>query len=330
LILVTGGAGYIGSHTVAALQDAGYEPVIFDNFFTGHRDFVGSTRSIEGDIRKIDDLRRAFAQHSIEGVIHFAGNALVGESGTHPDRYYDTNVGGGLNLLNAMRDAGVGPLIFSSTCATYGIPQTALLAEDHPQSPINAYGETKLAFERAMAWYRIAYGLEYLSLRYFNAAGADLAGRSGEDHDPETHLIPLVLEAAAGLRPSVRIFGTDYPTPDGTCIRDYIHVTDLAVAHVTGMKKLIEGTISSQPLNLGTGQGTSVREVIDVAREVTGVNFNVVETERREGDPPQLVAAPERANTELGWTPRHSTTGEIVETAWKWVQVRRANKKAGP
>ena len=329
MILVTGGAGYIGSHTVSALQDAAYEPLIFDDFSTGHHDFVGSTKFVKGDIRRIDDLRRTFAEFPIEGVIHFAGRALVGESTKHPDQYYDTNVGGGLCLLNAMREAGVRPLIFSSTCATYGIPQTALLAEDHPQCPINPYGETKLAFERAMAWFRTAYGLEHLSLRYFNAAGADPDARFGEDHDPETHLIPLVLEAASGLRPNAEIFGTDYPTPDGTCIRDYVHVMDLADAHVTGIKKLIEGTIDSQPLNLGTGKGTSVREVIDVAREVTGVNFDIVETERREGDPPQLAAAPDRAHTELGWTPRHSTTEEIVRTAWNWLQKRRIRTRAG-
>ena len=329
MILVTGGAGYIGSHTVAALQDAGYEPVIFDNFSTGHHDFVGTTRLVEGDIRRIDDLRRTFAQHSIKGVIHFAGRALVGESRVHPEWYYDTNVGGGLNLLNAMREASVRRLIFSSTCTTYGIPESALLAEDHFQRPINPYGETKLAFERAMSWFRIAHGLEYLSLRYFNAAGADPDGRFGEDHDPETHLIPLVLEAAAGLRPNTRIFGTDYPTPDGTCVRDYVHVTDLAVAHVTGMKQLIAETIDSQPLNLGTGKGTSVREVINVAQEITRVNFDVVETERRVGDPPQLVAAADRANTLLGWSPRHSSTQEIIETAWHWLQKRHATKKAG-
>jgi UDP-glucose 4-epimerase len=327
VILVTGGAGYIGSHTVRELQSADFEPVIFDDFSTGHREFVGSVPLVEGDIRNANDLKRAFSKFSIDGVIHFAGRALVGESAQYPDRYYETNVVGGLNLLNAMREARVERLIFSSTCATYGIPETQFLAEDHPQNPINAYGETKLAFERAMAWFRNAYGLKYLSLRYFNAAGADPEGRSGEDHDPETHLIPLVLEAAAGRRPNARIFGTDYPTPDGTCIRDYIHVTDLAAAHVKGIEKLIDGTIDSQPLNLGTGVGASVKEVIDVVRQVTGADFEVIESDRRAGDPPQLVAAAERARTELGWTPAHSTTEEIVGTAWNWMKKRSETKK---
>lgn len=329
MILVTGGAGYIGSHTVRELQSADFEPVIFDDFSTGHREFVGSVPLVEGDIRNANDLQRAFSKFSIDGVIHFAGRALVGESAQYPDRYYETNVVGGLNLLNAMREARVERLIFSSTCATYGIPETQFLAEDHPQNPINAYGETKLAFERAMAWFRNAYGLRYLSLRYFNAAGADPEGRSGEDHDPETHLIPLVLEAAAGRRSNARIFGTDYPTPDGTCIRDYIHVTDLAAAHVKGIEKLIDGTIDSQPLNLGTGVGVSVKEVIDVVRQVTGSDFEVIESDRRAGDPPQLVAAAERARAKLGWTPVHSTTEEIVRTAWNWMKKRSETKKTG-
>jgi UDP-glucose-4-epimerase GalE len=222
-----------------------------------------------------------------------------------------------------MADAGVARLIFSSTCATYGMPQTEVIREDHPQRPINPYGETKLALERAMHWFGEAHGIAWLALRYFNAAGADADGLSGEDHDPETHLIPLVLEAAAGIRPEARIFGSDYPTPDGTCVRDYIHVVDLADAHVEGLLRLIDGTVASQVLNLGTGQGASVREVIDVCREVSGRDFRVVDSPRRPGDPPRLVAAADRAREALGWTASHSDLREIIGTAWRWLVRRR-------
>ena len=323
MILVTGGAGYIGIHTVQALRGAGFEPLIFDDFSTGHRDFVGDVPVVEGDICRADDLEGAFARYSIEGVVHFAGKALVAESRERPAIYYETNVGGGLNLLNAMTRAGVSPLIFSSTCATYGIPETELIGEDHPQRPINPYGETKLVFERAMPWFANAHGLRYLSFRYFNAAGADPDAAYGEDHEPETHLIPLVLDVAAGVRPEVQIHGTDYPTPDGTCIRDYVHVTDLAQAHVSGLQALIDGTLDAQALNLGTGKGASVREVIAVARKVTQKDFKVVEAPRRAGDPPQLVAVAERAARLIGWAPKYSELGQIVETAWKWVRKRR-------
>jgi UDP-glucose 4-epimerase len=323
MILVTGGAGYIGSHTVKALKDAGFEPVIFDDFSTGYRDFVGETPLVEGDIRRSNDLQRAFRKYPIDGVVHFAGKALVGESRQHPGLYYETNVGGGLNLLNVMQEEGVRNLIFSSTCATYGIPATENLSEDHAQSPINPYGETKLAFERAMAWFETAYDIRYLSLRYFNAAGADPEGSFGEDHNPETHLIPLALEAAAGLRPAVKIYGTDYATEDGTCIRDYIHVTDLASAHVTGLERLSKGKVDSQAINLGTGTGASVREVIGVVREVTGLDFKAEETGRREGDSPRLVASAEKAAALLDWKPGHSDLGKIVETAWQWMRRRK-------
>ena len=323
MILVTGGAGYIGSHTVQTLKDAGIEPVIFDDFSSGHRDFVRDTPSVEGDIRRPADLRKAFERFEIEGVIHFAGRAEVAESRESPELYYETNVGGGLHLLDAMRAAGVRHLIFSSTCATYGVPKTPNIAEDHPQSPINPYGETKLAFERALDWFHAAHGLEYLSLRYFNAAGADADARFGEDHDPETHLIPLVLEAAAGLRPAVTINGTDYPTEDGTCVRDYIHVTDLATAHVSGLQRLLAGTLASQAINLGSAQGASVREVIDTARRVTRRDFRVEEGVPREGDPPRLVAAAQRAADLLDWQPEHSRLAHIVETAWRWLEKRK-------
>lgn len=322
MILVTGGAGYIGSHTVQALKAAGFQPLIFDNFSTGHRSFVRDTPLFEGDVCREQDLARVFKEHAIEGVLHFAGKALVGESVLRPEIYYETNFRGGLNLLNAMRAAGTKYLIFSSTCATYGVPKHVPIDEEHPQNPINPYGETKFAFERAMRWFHEAHALQYLSLRYFNAAGADAKGTFGEDHDPETHLIPLVLGAAAGRRHDVRIFGTDYPTPDGTCLRDYIHVSDLARAHVAGLQKLMSGGVQSQPVNLGTGHGYSVREVIDAVRRVTGKDFRVRETERRPGDPPELVAAPERARKLLGWTATESGLEHVVETAWKWLTRR--------
>ncbi len=322
MILVTGGAGYIGAHTVRALQAAGFTPVIFDNFSTGHRSFVGGTALFEGDICSPSDLQNVFAKYPIEGVLHFAGKALVPESHANPEMYYRTNVTGGMNLLSAMKEFGVRHLIFSSTCATYGVPESVPITEAHPQRPINPYGETKLAFERAMRWFDESYGLQYLSLRYFNAAGADDSGQIGEDHDPETHLIPLALDAAAGRRPDVKIFGTDYPTPDGTCLRDYIHVSDLARAHVTGLRALLDGRVKSQAINLGTGRGYSVREVVECARRVTGREFTVRETLRRSGDPPVLVAAVNRAKELLGWTAVESDLDRIVASAWKWLMIR--------
>jgi UDP-glucose-4-epimerase GalE len=316
MILVTGGAGYIGSHTVRALQRAGFEPLIFDNFSTGHRRFAAGIPFIEGDLLNPADLDRAFAAAPIEGVLHFAGLALVPESHRHPERYYQVNVAGGVNLLTAMHRRGVKRLVFSSTCATYGIPAMTPIREDFPQTPVNPYGETKLAFERALRWFGESYGLYYLSLRYFNAAGADPGGGIGEDHHDETHLIPLILDAAMGRRSSITIFGTDYPTPDGTCIRDYIHVNDLADAHVAALKALGEG-VQSQALNLGTGRGHSVREVIETARRITAREFLVQEASRRAGDPPALVADPRRAEALLGWKSQLGLT-EIVESAWNW------------
>jgi UDP-glucose 4-epimerase len=318
VILVTGGAGYIGSHTVKALKQAGFQPIIFDNFSTGHRSFIKGTPTVEGDIRNPEDLGRIFAEYRVDGVLHFAGKALVGESVNKPELYYETNLTGGLNLLNAMKKCSVNYLIFSSTCATYGEPQQLPIPENHVQNPINPYGESKLAFERALPWFHQAHGLQYLSLRYFNAAGADRDGEFGEDHDPETHLIPLILDAAAGRRPEVMIFGTDYPTPDGTCLRDYIHVEDLARAHVMGLKALMDGRIESQAINLGTGHGYSVREVIDTARHVTRKNFSVSETQRRPGDPPKLIAAVDRARKVLGWQATESNLDNIVRTAWNY------------
>jgi len=318
VILVTGGAGYIGSHTVKALKSAGLGPLIFDNFSTGHRSFVRNTSLFEGDICKLEDLEAAFDQNKIEGVLHFAGKALVGESAEKPELYRQTNVVGGMNLLTAMKNHGVRHIIFSSTCATYGTPDQVPIPEDHVQKPINVYGQTKLDFERGLQTFYREHGLSYLSLRYFNAAGADADGEFGEDHTPETHLIPLALQAASGQRPELQIFGTDYPTPDGTCLRDYIHVSDLARAHVVGLQGLMEGRVRSQALNLGTGRGYSVREVIEVVRRVTGKDFNVREVARREGDPPKLIASADRAREVLGWTATESDLDIIVASAWKW------------
>jgi UDP-glucose 4-epimerase len=322
MILVTGGAGYIGSHTVRALRKSGIEAVIFDDFSTGHRDFVGDTPLVEGDICNRKDLERAFKTHSIEGVLHFAGKALVPESHQNPELYYRTNVSGGVNLLHAMKNANVQRIIFSSTCATYGIPEKTPITEETPQHPINPYGETKLAFERALKWFRESHGIEYLSLRYFNAAGAGSDTGVGEDHVPETHLIPLVLDVAMGRKAEVRIFGVDYPTPDGTCLRDYIHVSDLASAHVMGMKALIAGQLESQAINLGTGTGYSVRQVIDTARRITGETISAREVRRREGDPPVLVAAVARAREKLGWAAERSGLDEIISSAWDWHRRR--------
>jgi len=318
MILVTGGAGYIGSHTVRELKKSGFEPLIFDNFSTGHRSFVGNTLCVEGDIRNPQDLSAAFDRYPIEGVMHFAGKALVGESHAQPELYFQVNVTGGCNLLDAMKRAGVKRFIFSSTCATYGEPATIPIREDTPQQPINPYGETKLKFEQALKQAHDETGLEYLSLRYFNAAGADASGEIGEDHAVETHLIPLIFDAALGRRKEISILGTDYPTPDGTCIRDYIHVTDLANAHVAGMHSLMTGRVQSQALNLGTGAGCSVREVIDMAKQVTRKDFTVKETSRRPGDPPILVAAVERAREVLGWNAQQSGLKQIISSAWTW------------
>ena len=325
MILVTGGAGYIGSHTVRALRKSGFQPVIFDNLSAGHRDFIGDTPFFEGDLCNPADLEQAFRKHKIDGVLHFAGKALVPESHQNPELYYRTNVTGGVNLLHAMNNAGVKHIIFSSTCATYGVPDQVPITENTPQHPINPYGETKLAFERALRWFQDSHGIEYFALRYFNAAGAGTDGEVGEDHSPETHLIPLVLDAAMGRKPEVRIFGTDYPTPDGTCLRDYIHVMDLAAAHVLGLQVLMAGRTKSQAINLGTGNGYSVRQVIDTAKRITGKTFPVKEVPRREGDPPALVAAVDRAKSILQWKAETSGLEEIISSAWKWHRQRFAH-----
>jgi len=324
IVLVTGGAGYIGSHAVLALQKAGYEVVVFDNLVYGHRDIVESALKvelIEGDTNDRELLDRVFASRPFSAVMHFAAYAYVGESVSQPDKYYRNNVTGTLTLLEAMVAAGIKKFVFSSTCATYGVPKTVPIPEDHPQDPINPYGATKLMVERILSDFDQAYNFKSVAFRYFNAAGADPEGRLGEDHQPETHLIPLVLMAALGKRDSISILGTDYPTPDGTCIRDYIHVTDLAEAHVLGLDYLLKGG-DSQRFNLGNGSGFSVREVIEMARKVTGRSIAAIECDRRPGDPPALVGSAEKARSILGWNPQYADLEKILTHAWAWHQKR--------
>jgi UDP-arabinose 4-epimerase len=326
-VLVTGGAGYIGSHACKALAAAGFLPVTLDNLVYGHREAVRWGPFVEGDLADEALVRRALREHRVEAVIHFAGYAYVGESMQAPGKYFRNNFANTVTLLEAMRAEGVPAIVFSSTCATYGIPQAVPIGEEHPQQPVNPYGDSKLFVERMLEWYHGAHGLRYATLRYFNAAGADADGEIGEDHDPETHLIPLVIDAALGRRPQVSIFGTDYPTPDGTAIRDYIHVTDLAVAHVQAVDRL-RGSVERLRLNLGTGQGHSVREVIRMVEAVSGRPVPAVEAPRRPGDPPELVAAVGKAREALGWVPRHSDLRNIVETAWRWHSRRHGVRPA--
>jgi UDP-glucose-4-epimerase GalE len=315
-ILVTGGAGYIGSHAVRLFLARGHDVRVYDNLSMGHRGSVPADRLIVADLADTHRLDQALVENRIDAVVHFAAFAFVGESVSNPAKYYQNNLVNTLSLLDAVRRHGIKRFVFSSTCATYGVPQTVPITENEPQKPINPYGNGKLAVEFALADFAAAYGWGYAALRYFNAAGASPDGTIGEDHDPETHLIPLVLQAAAGRRPAVQVFGTDYPTPDGTCVRDYIHVDDLAEAHLLALEKLSPGTAFK--LNLGTGRGYSVREVIRVSEEVTGKKVPVTEAARRPGDPPVLVAAADRAKHELGWQPRYTELRAIVESAWKW------------
>lgn len=323
-ILVTGGAGYIGSHAVLALKRAGYSVVVLDNLVYGHRDLVEQVLQVDlvvGDINDRPLLDELFAKSDIAAVMHFSAYAYVGESVTTPDKYYRNNVVATLTLLEAMQAASINKFVFSSTCATYGVPKTVPIPEDHPQSPINPYGATKLMVERILADFDVAYGLKSVCFRYFNAAGADPSGLLGEDHNPETHLIPLVLQTALGKRQSVSIFGTDYDTPDGTCIRDYIHVADLADAHILGVEYLLQSG-DSAVFNLGNGSGFSVREVIDTAKQVTGRDIKVVESDRRPGDPPALVGSGEKARKILGWNPQYPELDQILSHAWEWHQKR--------
>ena len=315
-ILVTGGAGYIGSHSVRLFLDRGHDVWVYDNLVFGHRKAVPADRLIVGDLAETARLDHALLTHRVEAVVHFAAFAYVGESVKDPAKYYQNNLANTLNLLECMRRNRVSRIVFSSTCATYGQPEKVPITEDEKQAPINPYGRGKLVVEWALEDYAHAYGLGYAALRYFNASGARPDGSIGEDHSPETHLIPLVLQAAMGQRPHIEVFGTDYPTPDGTCIRDYIHVDDLADAHLLALTQIEPG--KGLRYNVGTGRGYSVREVIHVAEEVTGKPVPVKYGERRAGDPPMLVAASEKIQRELGWRPHYTELRPIIETAWNW------------
>ncbi len=322
-ILVTGGAGYIGAHACKALAQAGYTPVTYDNLVYGHERAVKWGPFEKGDILDGARLSEVLTRHKPSAVMHFAAFAYVGESVTEPAKYYRNNVVGTLSLLDAMRAHDIGRIVFSSTCATYGIPETVPIAEDTPQKPINPYGASKLMIERVLSDYADAYAMKCVALRYFNAAGADANGEIGESHDPETHLIPLVLDAASGARPHITILGDDYPTPDGTCIRDYVHVSDIAEAHVCALGKLGDGGLR-RAYNLGTGSGFSVAQVIAAAKRVTGCKIPVVQGPRRAGDPAQLLADARLVSRELGWTARHSSLDNILQTAWRWHQRNSA------
>ncbi len=317
MILITGGAGYIGSHVNKELSRAGYETLTLDNLERGHRELVKWGKLEVCDLSDEERLRKILESYPIDAVMHFAAYAYVGESVENPEIYYENNVRNTLNLLKVMRKQGIEYIVFSSTCATYGIPTEIPIKESHPQNPVNPYGRSKLAVEHMLEDYSKAYGLRYVSLRYFNAAGADPDTEIGEWHEPETHLIPIVLETALGERSHVEIYGTDYPTPDGTCIRDFIHVSDLATAHLLALEYLKSGG-DSDVFNLGNGAGFSVREVIERAGEITGKNINVVEGNRRPGDPPVLVGSAQKAKKVLGWEPRYGSLDVIIETAWEW------------
>jgi UDP-glucose 4-epimerase len=317
-ILVTGGAGYIGSVATELLLDRGHQVVVFDNLTRGHRGAVDPrAHFVEGDLADQTLLEDTLRDHGIQAVMHFAASSLVGESMDEPGKYFSNNVCGSLALAQAMTRTGVGMLVFSSSAATYGMPEGDIIHESDPQNPINPYGESKLMFEKILGWFDVAHGLRFVSLRYFNAAGA--TEKHGEVHDPETHLIPIVLEAAMGQRPKVQIYGDDYPTPDGTAVRDYIHVVDLSEAHVLALDWLAAGN-ESRKFNLGNGKGFSVKQVIDVAREVTGREIPAEIAPRRPGDPPVLVASSEEISKTLGWKPRYPQLADIIRTAWDWHQ----------
>ncbi|MBW9155658.1 UDP-glucose 4-epimerase GalE [Clostridium tagluense] len=316
-ILVCGGAGYIGSHMVAELLEKGEEVVILDNLEKGHRQALLGGKFYEGDLRDSNLLDLVFNENKIDAVIDFAADSLVGESVVEPLKYFENNIGSTVNLLKAMRDHKVRHIVFSSTAATYGEPESIPILEEDKTIPTNPYGESKLAVEKILKWCDNAYGITYTALRYFNAAGAHVNGKIGEDHSPESHLIPLILEVALGKREKIMIFGDDYPTEDGTCVRDYIHVTDLANAHLLALKRLRNGG-KSIICNLGNGEGFSVKEVIEVARKVTGQVIKAEIAPRRAGDPAVLIASSDRATSELAWKPKYNSLENIIETAWEW------------
>lgn len=316
-VLVTGGAGYIGSHTCKALARAGYLPVTYDNLVYGHRWAVQWGPFVKGDLADKELLLKVLRDYDVAAVVHFAAYAYVDESMHDPAKYFRNNVANTLHLLEAMQAKGVRHVVFSSTCATYGLPQKVPISEEHPLGPVNPYGESKLFVERVLYWYGVAHELRSVALRYFNAAGADPEVETGEDHTPETHLIPLVIQTALGQRPYVEIYGTDYPTHDGTAIRDYIHVTDLSAAHVAALEYLLKGGPSTA-LNLGAGKGYTVREVIEAVKRTSSHRVPIQEAPRRPGDPPMLVADASRARGLLEWQPHYSGLDTIVETAWRW------------
>lgn len=316
-ILVCGGAGYIGSHVNKQLQKEGYETVVFDNLVYGHREAVKWGTFIQGDLKNIEEIEAVFRKYRIDAVFHFAAYAYVGESVQEPEKYYYNNVANTLNLLHVMKKYGCNKIIFSSTCATYGEPEKLPITEEMTQRPINPYGASKLMVERIFQDYHRAYGLEFVVLRYFNAAGADPEGEIGESHSPETHLIPLILDAASGKREDIKVFGLDYDTKDGSCIRDYIHVYDLATAHLLALHHL-EKEKGSDFFNLGNEQGTSVLEVVHAVEKVTGRTFRVTFADRRPGDPAKLVGSSRKAQEVLGWKPAYADIDKIVEHAWRW------------
>lgn len=320
-ILVIGGAGYIGSHMVRMLAKQGYNPVVFDNLSKGHREAVANYPFELGDLGDKARLTEVFKKYGIEAVMHFAAFAEVGESVKEPSKYYHNNVAKVLDLLDALVENDIKYFVFSSTAATFGEPIRPKIDESHPQNPINPYGNTKLMVEKILADFDTAYGLKATALRYFNASGADDSGEIGESHNPETHLIPIVLQAAAGKRASIKMFGTDYPTPDGTCVRDYVHVNDLARAHILALEKMFKDNVSER-FNLGSGNGFSVAEIVKEAKRITDIDFTVEKAPRRDGDPAVLVADSAKAERILGWKPQYNLT-RIIETAWNWEQHRK-------
>lgn len=316
-VLVAGGAGYIGSQVTLDLARNGHQPVVFDNLSKGHRAAVKAGRLVEGDLNDFELIKKVLVEEKIDAVVHLAAFSLVGESVQDPGKYFQNNIINGITLLDAMRAGGVKYFVLSSTAAVYGEPELTPITEDHPKKPTNPYGFSKLTLEGILEAYDRAYGLRYISLRYFNAAGADPEGEIGEDHQPESHLIPIILQTALGLRNEIQLFGTDYPTPDGTCIRDYIHIADLSQAHLLALESLFGGA-PSNIYNLGNGQGYSNLEVIETARKITGRTIKVREGQRRPGDPTILVASSDRIKAELGWKPKYPKLEEIMATAWNW------------
>lgn len=317
MILIVGGAGYVGSHTNKLLHQKGYKTVVFDNLIYGHKEFAKWGEFFLGDLSNTEQIRLCFQKFPIEAVMHFSAFAYVGESVTNPAKYYINNVANTLNLLETMREYGVKCFIFSSTCATYGEPVEIPITENHPQKPITPYGKSKLMVEEILKDYDRAYGMKHINLRYFNAAGADPEGEIGERHNPETHLIPLTIYAALGVTDSIKIYGTDYPTKDGTCIRDYIHVADLADAHMKAFE-YVESTNKSDSFNLGNDIGHSVWDIINTTRKVSNGEFKVIESERRTGDPAVLISSSQKAKKILGWNPKYADIDTIIETAWNW------------